>query len=103
MLWLIWETCRTPGRQTGLMQAYVAGAGVASVLTMIRYAEGQQTYYRRYAAAGFDPNDLGLTVALSIPLALYLGLRGRGWLRWAYQRRWLPRSPPCSYRPPGPR
>jgi O-antigen ligase len=85
MLWLVWDCCRTHGQQLGLMQAYVAGASVASVMTMIRYAQGHQTYYLRYAAAGFDPNDLGLTVVLSIPLALYLALRGRGWRRWAYR------------------
>jgi O-antigen ligase len=62
----------------------VAGAAVASLLTILRYAQGHQTYYRRYAAAGFDPNDLGLTVALAIPLALYLALKEPGLLRWAY-------------------
>ena len=83
MVWLIWDSCRTAARQTWLLRAYVAGAAVASLLTITRYAQGLQTYYRRYAAAGFDPNDLGLTVALSIPLALYLSLRERGWARWA--------------------
>ena len=67
------------------MAAYVAGAAVASVLTILRFAQGLQTYYRRYAATGFEPNDLGLTVALSIPLALYLALRGRGPLRWVWR------------------
>ena len=83
MVWLIWDSCRTAAQQTCLLRAYVAGAAVASLLTITRYAQGLQTYYRRYAAAGFDPNDLGLTVALSIPLALYLSLRERGWARWA--------------------
>jgi O-antigen ligase len=85
LLWLIWELCRTPGQQRGLMTAYVAGATVASVLTYVRYLRGLQTYYRRYAAAGFDPNDLGLTVAVAIPLALYLSLKGRGPVRWLYR------------------
>jgi O-antigen ligase len=85
MLWMIWESCRTAGRQAALIRAYVAGASVASVLTLARYAQGLQTYYRRYAAPGFDPNDLGLTVALSIPLALYLALRERGAARWLWR------------------
>ncbi|HSW49721.1 MAG TPA: O-antigen ligase family protein [Bryobacteraceae bacterium] len=85
MLWMIWEICRTPGRQAALMRAYIAGATIASVLTLLRYVRGLETYYRRYAAPGFDPNDLGLTVALSVPLALYLGLRDRGSLRWLYR------------------
>ena len=85
MLWMIWESCRTREQQATLMRAYVAGASVASVLTMVRYVRGLETYYLRYAAPGFDPNDLGLTVALSVPLALYLGLRDRGPVRWLYR------------------
>lgn len=85
MLWLIWELCRGPQRQAQLMQAYVGGTVLASLDTLIRYAQGQQTYYRRYAATGFEPNEFGLTVALSIPLALYLAGQARGWMRWAYR------------------
>jgi O-antigen ligase len=85
MLWLIWETCRTSARQARLLEAYVAGAAIASLLTLARYAQGLQTYYLRYAAPGFDPNSLGLTVALSIPLALYLAARDHGFARWFYR------------------
>ena len=42
-----------------------------------------QTYYLRYAASGFDPNDFGLVLALAIPLALYLAVRVRS-VRWIY-------------------
>ena len=85
MFWLIWELCATAASQTALMAAYVAGAAVASVLTILRFAQGLETYYGRYAATGFEPNDLGLTVALSIPLALHLALCGRGTLRWLWR------------------
>jgi O-antigen ligase len=85
MVWLIWELCGTASRETALMAAYVAGAAVSSVLTILRFEQGLQTYYRRYAATGFEPNDLGLTVALSIPLALHLSMRGRGPLRWLWR------------------
>ena len=85
MLWLIWDACRGPARQRQLMQAYVWGAVAASATAWVRYLEHQQTYYRRYAAAGFDPNDFGLILALAIPPALYLALEARGWRRWCYQ------------------
>ncbi len=90
MAWLIWDQARVPERPPQLMQAYVAGAVLASSATLLRYAQNQQTYYRRYAAAGFDPNDLALTVALSIPLAFYLALRGPAAWRWAYRAAVLP-------------
>jgi O-antigen ligase len=80
MLWLIWEVCPAGG----LMQAYVFGASAASSLAFWRYFHNRQTYYLRYAASGFDPNDFGLVLALAIPLALYLALRERGSLRWVY-------------------
>lgn len=85
MAWLIWDLCLTAGRPVQLMEAYVWGAVLASGATLIRYAQNHQTYYRRYAAAGFDPNDLALTVALSIPLSLYLALRLTGAKRWIYR------------------
>jgi O-antigen ligase len=90
MMWLIWDQARVPERPPQLMQAYVWGAVLASVATLARYAQNHQTYYRRYAAAGFDPNDLALTVALSIPMALYLALRGRGAWPWLYRAAVLP-------------
>ncbi|MGC9970681.1 MAG: O-antigen ligase family protein [Bryobacteraceae bacterium] len=85
MVWLIWDQCRSASRPVQLMEAYVWGAAVASAATLVRYAQNHQTYYRRYAAAGFDPNDLALTLALSIPFSLYLALGGRGAKRWIYR------------------
>jgi O-antigen ligase len=85
MTWLVWESTRTEREQRQLLHAYVAGAVVASVATMIRYLQDLQTYWRRYAAAGFDPNDLALTVALSIPMALYLAQRASGASAWFYR------------------
>lgn len=90
MAWLVWDQARIPERPPQLMQAYVSGAVLASVATLARYFENHQTYYRRYAAAGFDPNDLALTVALSIPIAFYLSLRGRGPWSWVYRLAVLP-------------
>jgi O-antigen ligase len=85
MLWLIWELCCSETRQSWLLRCYVYGAAVSSSLTVVRYLRNQQTYYRRYATAGFDPNDLGLTLALAIPMTLYLAPRvskGWKWLVW---------------------
>ena len=90
MAWLIWDQCRSASRPVQLMEAYVWGAVLASAATLLRYAQNHQTYYRRYAAAGFDPNDLALTLALSIPLALYLALGAPGVRRWICRAAVLP-------------
>ena len=79
---LIWELCRTRAAQLRLIQAYVAGAAVSSVWTILRAALHFQTNYRRFATAGFDPNDLGITLAIALAMALYLNVRIRGPAVW---------------------
>jgi len=81
---LIWDSCRDRLRQRQLMQAYVCGAVAAAVSAYVRYFLGMQTYWRRYAAPGFDPNDFGLILSIAIPLALYLSM-APGWMRWVYR------------------
>jgi len=83
MLWVVWECCRSRRAQDWLLRAYVAGASAASLLTMARYVLREQTYYHRYAAPGFDPNDMGVTLALAIPMCLHLAASGRGREAWA--------------------
>jgi O-antigen ligase len=85
MAWMIWESCRTPERDLWIIRAYVLGTIPSSAYAFVRYFQGQQTYWRRYAAGGFDPNDFGLTLALSIPLGLYLAGRSRGPARWLWR------------------
>ena len=85
MAWLIWDSCRDRLRQRQLMQAYVWGAFVAAISVYVRFFLGRQTYWRRYAAPGFDPNDCGLILALSVPLALYLASRSDSRMRTGYR------------------
>ena len=84
MLWLIWQLCRGPSRQAQLMQAYVWGSLVGALSAFLRYAGNEQTYYRRYAAQGFEPNDFGIVMALSIPMAAWLAVRSSTWKRWLF-------------------
>jgi O-antigen ligase len=79
MTWLIWELARSRVWVVRLMQAYLGGAVVSALWTIVRAANNQQTYYRRFATAGFDPNDLGVTLVLALPMAFYLSLSSRGW------------------------
>jgi O-antigen ligase len=86
MLWLIWELAPGEREQVGLMQAYVLGAYVSAGDTFYSYLLNQTELLRRYMATGFDPNDLGLTLALGIPMAWYLATaRRRGLFTWVYR------------------
>ena len=78
MVWLIWEFCGEERHVMSLMQAYVVGTLGACISALVRYETARQTYYQRYAADGFDPNDFALTLALSIPLSYALAMRSKG-------------------------
>lgn len=77
LVWLLWEFAPTPARQHSLMQAYVLGAYVSVLDTVLSYLAGTQVATGRFAASGFNPNDLGFTLVLALPLAWYLSLTAR--------------------------
>jgi len=85
MVWLIWELAVTEGRIVGLLQAYVFGALVASIGTIYNFMAGHtaaqlastipgkvvwETY--RYSFAYLNEDDLGLVLAINIPMVFYL-------------------------------
>jgi O-antigen ligase len=85
MAWLIWEFAAAESRIASLMQAYVLGTLYSSFDTVSRWAMARQTYYQRYATEGFDPNDMALTLALSLAFSYYLSTRSRGTMAWVYR------------------
>jgi O-antigen ligase len=78
MVWLIWELCPRNHQQRRLMQAYVLGTCVSGLDTLYDYLSHQESAYQRYAGARLDANDLGLMMALSIPISYYLSVTSRG-------------------------
>jgi O-antigen ligase len=90
IVWLIWELAVTQARVIGLLQAYVFGALLASGLTiynfMMGYTVAQQAAAlgkiewetSRYSIYGINANDLGLILALSVPIIFYLLVSSRG-------------------------
>jgi O-antigen ligase len=89
VVWMIWELAHTRKRQLGLFTAYILGAYVAALDTIMLYRRDTGGL-RRFAAAGGDPNDLAMTLALALPMAWYLGTTyHRPLLRWVY-RAYLP-------------
>jgi O-antigen ligase len=80
--WMIWELAVTRQRQIGLLLAYLCGAYVAALDTLLLFAR-QAGELRRFASAGADPNNLAMTLALALPMAWYLGMtHHRGLVRW---------------------
>jgi O-antigen ligase len=84
LVWLLWNVLRTEPDVRAAVGGYLAGCTVDVALTWRAYLAGDG--YRgtaRYTAEGFDPNDMASTVAIGIPMAVYLATSGRGWMRFA--------------------
>jgi O-antigen ligase len=81
-LWMIWELAPSRQRLLGLLTAYVVGAYVAAIDTILLYRR-EAAVLRRFAAGEADPNDLAMTLALGLPMAWYLATTHRdGLMRW---------------------
>jgi O-antigen ligase len=81
VVWMVWELASSKQRLFGLLTAYVFGAYVSALGTIMVYRSAGGAL-RRYSVAG-DANDLAATLALALPMAWYLGMTyHRPLLRW---------------------
>lgn len=85
LVWLIWELAPRVAQQKRLMQAYVLGTLVSGIDTVYRFFSHEESAYHRYAGANLDANDLGLIVALSIPISYWLLIQEKGPRVWLYR------------------
>ena len=74
LIFILWDLYTTPEALKAGLQAYVLGAYVAIGSTIANYLTGVERGYLRYSATGFNPNDLGLMLALGIPVAWHLAI-----------------------------
>src|SRR5256884_933771 len=75
LVWLIWEIAWSPERQRALLQAYVLGVSFAAGVTIHTYLLGVPAIEgTRFTAFSFNVNELGMTLALGLPMAWYLSL-----------------------------
>lgn len=79
LVWLVWELAPALRQRRRLMQAYVLGGFVSIGFTYYNYLSGIaiSSRYLRYAAPGFNPNDLGFLLVLGLPMAWYLVVSAR--------------------------
>ncbi len=77
LVFVLWDLYRTPVALKAGLQAYVLGAYVSVGSTVYNYFTGiHHSSSARYAAAGFNPNNIGFILALGIPVAWYLASAG---------------------------
>lgn len=82
MVWLIWELAPGVREQMWLMRTYVLGTFISGIDTLYLFLSHQESVYQRYAGAKLDANDLGLIMALSIPMSYFLVIHSKGWIAW---------------------
>jgi len=86
LVWLIWESAPTSDRVTGLLQSYVLGNVVAASLTLHNFTQGTTAGQlsalqgeegwdeSRFSITGINENDLGLMLAMALPMMMYLAV-----------------------------
>jgi len=74
MVLILWDLYKTSPALNAGLQAYVLGAYVAIGGTVVNYLIDGDQGARRFAATGFDANNLGVILALGIPMAWYLAI-----------------------------
>ena len=77
MFWIISELVADDNDAQNLLAAYVAGSTVNVIAAFAQFASGNAGQDLRYAAAGFNPNDDAITLALAIPMSCFLLARAR--------------------------
>lgn len=84
MVWLTWQLARDERRVNSLLHAYVMGTALCATVVFANYISGRTTTEEaiiydaaRYSVAGLNENDLGMLLALSIPMAWHLALAQR--------------------------
>ena len=82
---LISQFCSSRQRLRWMIQAYVLGACVSSVDTLINYYLQRGTADERYSATGLNANDVGLIIALSLPFSYQMAVETRGVRSWFYR------------------
>ena len=86
MMWLIYQWTTRPEQISFYLSAYVLGCYVSVGATIWAYIYNIESAYHRFAAAGFDPNDLAIIMSLGIPMAGYLAMESRNiFASWVYR------------------
>ena len=72
LVFILWDLYATPADLRTGLQAYVLGCFASALSTYWNYLQGHEFYFRRYSGGGLQVNDLGMTLALALPIAWYL-------------------------------
>lgn len=72
MICIIYQWVQSRRDVHGLLAAYVLGCYVSLSNLVYNYMTGVSATWQRYAATGFNPNDMAIILVLGIPMAWFL-------------------------------
>lgn len=75
---LLWEMCVEEKDILRILSAFVLGTMIPALATLKAFLPAQPAMLQRASMPGYDPNQLAFLLALSLPAAYYLILRGKG-------------------------
>jgi O-antigen ligase len=75
LMYIMYEFINNKKQLYSIFIAYVFGCTILVAVTVINYLTGTQDIYAsRFVIDGYNPNDLGYTLAFSIPFVWFLGV-----------------------------
>lgn len=84
LAWLIWQLAPRHEQRLNLLNAWLIGSAVSAIASILDH--GAEARAARDAAFNMNPNDVGLRMALCIPMALYMSAVEKRPLRaWMYR------------------
>ncbi len=72
VVWLVWDQIPDQRALNAVLRAFLLGAFVASVVTLVAAATGRATEGARFASANAGPNNTGALLVVSVCMAVYL-------------------------------
>lgn len=82
VVWIGYQLVRTDRDLRAVLTGYVLGGLGLVLLAWRNYLAGVFDVWERYAADGYDPNDMSIYLAIGIPMAGYLAGAARAGERW---------------------
>jgi O-antigen ligase len=72
MSFIFWDLYTERSSVMVALQMYIFGAYMVACNTLLNYVAGTAFYYERFSAVNTHPDDLGIILALGLPVASYL-------------------------------
>ena len=72
VVWLVWDQTPNQRALNSVLRAFLLGAFVAAMLTLVAAATGRATEGSRFASANAGPNNTGALLVVAVCIAVYL-------------------------------